>query len=621
MLLKVFTNIGVLAYKDIDKTFFRRRCAGGMKYLQFDVSTRHPLYSYFHLEGQVEYLGDLYVIKGISSRSKAQICTVNCELDLDGLDNKKITKTYTTTSFSTVAGEALAGTGWRIVDADLVSRRTTLELQDNTPREILDKCTNKTAFGTCYEFDTKNKIIKCIKPYNNTTPTGTYFTDELNLDDLSTKGTSSGLFTKLYAYGKDGLTIARANAGVEYIEDYSYTDRVIVKTWRDERYTDPYELFNDAKVMLKAGAVPEISYQLKVIDLAKTKPEIYNESFAYDLYDVTTLIDRDSKVRSDLRIVELCEYPADHTLDTIVISNITGRITGKITTLTNRLSELDAQQLHDRTKVNEIKQDLDTTVLHVSENWGECENKSVITQTSEGLFFDVDKIVGQHQWSTKIRQSATDIMFSWNSYSDYIKFENINSVAQINFYSSQKTSSNQKPILSMDKTGQKIYDTSGTLLMHLGSDGQRFYYKGNTVGLIGTTSYINSDSKRGLVFNLRNSSTYMAWCWDDNTGDGYQIKLAYLKPNVTMGILSGGSEKDSNGTLVGSLHTLCPLDLHKHHLHNAVLKDWAFDGGGFTGSKTFQIPTSIRTNDGTVATWTTITLSFKNGILQSASGW
>jgi hypothetical protein len=155
MLLKVFSNIGVLAYKDIDKTFFRRRCAGGMKYLQFDISTRHPLYSYFHFEGQVEYLGDLYVIKGISSRSKAQICTINCELDLDGLDNKKITKTYTTSSFSTVAGEVLAGTGWQIVNADLVSRRTTLELQDSTPREILEKCTNKTAFGTCYEFDNK----------------------------------------------------------------------------------------------------------------------------------------------------------------------------------------------------------------------------------------------------------------------------------------------------------------------------------------------------------------------------------------------------------------------------------------------------------------------------------
>lgn len=621
MLLKVFTNIGVLAYKDIDKTFFRRRCAGGMKYLQFDISTRHPLYSYFHLEGQVEYLGDLYVIKGMSSRSKAKICTVNCELDLDGLDNKKITRTYTTSSFSTVAGEALAGTGWRIMDADLVSRRTTLDFQDNTPREILDKCTNKTAFGTCYEFDTKNKIIKCIKPYNNTTPTGTYFTDELNLDDLSTKGTSSGLFTKLYAYGKDGLTIARANAGVEYIEDYSYTDRVIVKIWRDERYTDPYELFNDAKVMLEAGAVPEISYQLKVIDLAKTKPDIYSGNLAYDLYDVTTLIDRDSKIRSDLRIVELCEYPADHTLDTVVISNVSGRITGKITTLTNRLTELDVQQLHDRTKINEIKQDLETTVLHVSESWGDCENRSVITQTAEGLFFDVDKIVGQHQWSTKIRQSATDIMFSWNSYSDYIKFENINSVAQINFYSSHKISDNQKPILSLDKTGEKIYDTSGTLLMHLNSSGQEFYYKSNPVGMIGTTSYNGADQKRGLVFNLRNSSSYMAWCWDDQVVSGYQIKLAYVKPNETIGILSGGSETDSNGTLVGSLHTLCPLNLHNYHLHNAVLKDWAFDGGGFIGTRTFQIPTSIRTSDGTVASWANIELKFKNGILQSASGW
>lgn len=579
MLLKVFTDNGALAYKDIDKTFFRRRCAGGMKYLQFDVSTRHPLYSYFHLEGQVEYLGDLYVIKGMNSRSKAKICTVNCELDLDGLDNKKITETYTTASFSRVSRDALSGTGWSIVDADLVSRRTTLELQDNTPREILEKCSNKTAFATCYEFDTKNKVIACIKPYNNTTPTGTYFTDELNLDDLSAKGSSSGLFTKLYAYGKDGLTIAAANNGLKYIENYSYTDRVIVKTWRDERYTDAYELFNDAKVMLDAGAEPEISYQLKVINLAKTKPEIYGEHLAYDLYDIVTLIDRDSKSRNDLRIVELCEYPADHTLDTVVISNVTGRITGKITTLTNRLTELDAQQLHDRTKVNEIKQDLDTTVLHVSESWGDSVNESLFTQTAEGLFLEVDKVVGTNRWSTLLQASATDVKIAWNNISKYIQFES----GELNIYDSALEET-RRLRAKFNESGNHFYRDGyyvgkiGTnyweryiLLSSKPTDWETkyssYYTKnGNSYSHVsgssapaftGNTYYKYDNSHKGLVFDLDTQGKYMAFAQKASANDSYTTMMCFSRANSIYGNYG--------------MHLGCDLYGHNYTLHDIYL--------------------------------------------------
>ncbi|SCX29539.1 phage minor structural protein, N-terminal region [Ruminococcaceae bacterium P7] len=601
MLLKVFTNVGILAYKDIDKSFFRRRCAGGMKYLQFDISTRHPLYSYFHLEGQVEYLDDLYVIKGMNSRSKARICTVNCELDLNGLDSKKITREFTTVSFSGLCREILANTGWRIVDADLIGRRTTIEAQDNTPREILERCTNKTAFGTCYSFDNKNKVIYSIKPYNNTTPTGTYFTDEMNLDDLSSKGSSSGLFTKLYAYGKDGLTIASANGGLEYIENYSYTDRVIVKTWRDERYTDPYALLDDARVKLDAGAVPEISYQLKVIDLAKTKPEIYGNHLAYDLYDIVTLIDRDSRIRSDLRIVELCEYPADHTLDTVVISNVTGRISGKITTLANRLTELDAQQLHDRTKVNEIKQDLDTTVLHVSESWASSVNESLFTQTAEGLFLEVNKVVGTNRWSTLLQQSATDVKIAWNNISKYIQFES----GELCIYDSAVPAT-QKLRAKFNESGNHFYRDDyyvgkiGTnnwdqyiLLSSKPPDWEteyRSYYRKNrntyeTVTdssaptFTANTYYRKDISHKGLVFDLDYQGKYMAFAQKPSESDSiYTTMLCFSRAN---------SIYSNYG-----MHLGCDMYGHNNTLHDVYLDGISvrYNGSnrsGYSGEITF----------------------------------
>lgn len=598
MVLKIFYKNEVFLYKDIDKTFFRTRSYGGMMYLQFDISTDHSLYKYLAEEIRVEYDNQYYLIKGINERTKARVSTINCELDLTGLENKIYTyKTFTTESFYNVCREILSGTGWTIVDAELVSKHTTLEITDNTPREILDTCTNATAYGTCYEFDTKKKIIYCIKPNNNTTPTGTYFTDELNLSELTFKGSSSSLITKLYAYGKDGLSFASVNGGKEYIENYLYADKVIADVWRDERYTDAQSLYDDAVVKLAALAVPERSYTCKVTDLAKIMPEKYDGILNYDLYDIITLIDRNRNTRVDHRIIEVKEYPADHTLDTVTLSSVASKVTGKITTLQDKLTQLDAQQLHDRTKVNEIKQDLDSTVLHVSESWASSENESLFTQTAEGLYLEVDKVVGTNRWSTLLRQSAADIRIAWNNISKYIQFEN----AEINIYNSSDVK-----LMSLNSSGQSVYDSDGTILMSLNSGGQDFFYKGNFVGTTGTSCYAQNNALRGLAFNLANSAAYMTWAWRENATDAsYTMKLSY-------------TAKTTGSYSADHLHTGCPLDMHNYNIENAVLKDWNFNGGSISGTWSGNIVTSFN-SDGTAATWKSFSLTFKNGILQSAT--
>lgn len=385
MFLKVFYGDDIKVYRDIDSTFFRTRSEDGLMSLQFDISPDHELYRYFALYGSVEYDGQRYLINGINERKT--VSTITCELDLTGL-NYNVYPTYnkSTVSFSSVCSEILKGTGWTVVDADLVAARRTLELTDVTTLDILNYCQNSTAYNTRYRFDTINKVIYCIKPYNNTEPTGTYFTDELNLSDMTYKGSTTSLVTRLYPYGKDNLSIASLNNGKNYIENHSYTDKVISAIWRDERYTNKQTLLDDAKAKLAVLAVPEQSYTAKVIDLAKTLPDTYGNVLAFDLYDVVTLIDRKRKTRIDYRIVEIKEYPADATLNTVTLSTVPAKVTGKLQTLRNKVTALDAQALHDHNKVNEIKQDLDTTVLHVSDSWASSLNSSVITQTSEGLF-------------------------------------------------------------------------------------------------------------------------------------------------------------------------------------------------------------------------------------------
>ena len=329
MVLKILTDTESFAYQDIDRTFCRTRSAGGMMYLQFDMSVKHELYKYVREETRLEFDGQRYIVKGINERTKAIVATINAELDLTGLSNKVYTeKTFSTRSFHSLCTDILSGTGWTIIDDDLVARRTTTEATDKTPRQILEQCTNATAYNTCYAFDSINKVIHVITPYDNTDSCGTYFTDELNLQEVTFKGSSSGLVTRLYPIGKDGLTIESVNGGKAYLDDFSYTTDVIAQVWRDERYTNAQKLMDDGIVNLRALAQPVRSYTCKILDLAKTKPEIYGSHLAFDLYDVITLIDRNRQTNVDHRIVEIKEYPMYHTLDTVTLSSIAGRIIG-----------------------------------------------------------------------------------------------------------------------------------------------------------------------------------------------------------------------------------------------------------------------------------------------------
>lgn len=594
MFLKVFYGDDIKVYRDIDNTFFRTRSEDGLMSLQFDISPDHELYRYFALYGSVEYDGQRYLINGINERKT--VSTITCELDLTGL-NYNVYPTYnkSTVSFASVCSEILKGTGWTIVDADLVSARRTLELTDVTTLEILDYCQNSTAYNTRYRFDTINKVIYCIKPYNNTEPTGTYFTDELNLSDMTYKGSTTSLVTRLYPYGKDGLSIASLNNGKAYLENYSYTDKVVSAIWRDERYTNKQTLLDDANAKLAMLAVPEQSYTAKVIDLAKTLPDTYGDVLAFDLYDVVTLIDRKRKTRINYRIVEIKEYPADATLNTVTLSTVPAKITGKLQTLQNKVTALDAQTLHDHNKVNEIKQDLDTTVLHVSDSWASSLNSSVITQTAEGLFFEVNKVVGSDRWGTLLQQSADDIKIAWNKISNYIKFEN----SQLNVYNSQNTK-----LMSLSSTGHDIFDNNGKKLMSLNSVGQNFYYKGTKVGYIGTGNYGSDTSKRDLSFNLENGSAFMDWCYRmKSTDSSYTLIFTYAAQKI------GSLEANQ-------LHTGCDLNLRNHYLRNAILNDWGFKGGSITDTFSGYYVTSFNSN-GTAATWKEFKMTFKNGILQS----
>ena len=309
---------------------------GGSKTMQFDISPQSPEYRLIAEEERIEYDGTYYNIKSINERRT--IATVNAEIDLDELKSKIFsTFKYDTISLVQAMSTALDGTNWSVVGAGLVTAKRSFDLTDVTPLDIVNNCTNKTMYNVSFDVDNIRKILNVSVPA--TLANNVFFSDELNLKELTFKGSSSGFATRLYAYGKDGLSFAKINNGKEYIDNNSYSDKVIATVWRDERYTKAESLLVDAQEKLKELAVPERSYVCEIIDLARLNKIEYSE-FYIRLNSVITLIDRRRNKRLEHTVVEIKEYPNEPLNNTVTLSTSPEKISRMLIDNTTRINQI-----------------------------------------------------------------------------------------------------------------------------------------------------------------------------------------------------------------------------------------------------------------------------------------
>lgn len=136
---------------------------------------------------------------------------------------------------------------------------------------------------------------------------GCYFSNQLNLTQLTVQSTSYDFYTEIEPYGKDGLTIETVNDGKTYLENHQYSSKVKRCIWKDERYTVPESLKEDAEAKLKDMSKPYTSYSANVIDLAK-----HSEKYSileYGIGDTVTLLDDFTDTREEQRIVRMKTYP------------------------------------------------------------------------------------------------------------------------------------------------------------------------------------------------------------------------------------------------------------------------------------------------------------------------
>lgn len=523
----------------------------GNQSVSFDISPESDVYKYIEEETRLEYESVYYTVKSINERTA--VSGITAELDLDELNATVFQSFITETeSLYQTLTKALANTGWTINGAGLISVRRSLELTDVTPLDIVNKCTEKTVFNVSFSIDNKNRTLNVCVPSAGVNHV--FFSDQLNLKSLNFKGSSQEIVTRLYAYGKDGLSVASVNGGKEYIDNHTYSDKIICKVWRDERYTNPSNLLADAVAKLNETAVPERSYVCEVIDLAKLAPEKYAD-FTVRVNSIIVLIDRRRNKRLEYTVVEMKEYPNEPKNNVITLSTTPQKISKKLKTNSIQLDSIQET-------VNAQPSFWEQAILNATALITGVENSIVVLNPSENpqeiLFLDTPDI---NTAVNILRINRNGIGFSNNGYSgpyttamtidgsivancitsgtmqaERIRggiLEGVRIIAQIgsiagwNMQNGVLVSSDGTLKFDSINNTVTVYDTSGQQLMSLNKNGIRFWRDNKEIGNIGVTKGADTDTY-GITFNLVDGDA-MTWSVLDKVNNVYVNKVRYTE--------------------------------------------------------------------------------------------
>jgi len=223
--------------------------------------------------------------------------------------------------------------GWSLVDNAGLTIKRTIE-GDYTPLEIVEAC--RDTYGVYFRFDNVAQTITVVIP-DAAAPLGAFATRDLNLKEINYKGKSTTFATRLYAYGADGLSFASINDGKPYVDNNTYSDKVVCAVWKDDRYTVAESLLEDATAKLAAMAVPDRSYDCDVVDLRATNPEMYG-FLNFDVFSVATLIDDAKGFSINYQVVERWNYPYYPEKNKVIFSSSPAKIQSQVTQIANQIS-------------------------------------------------------------------------------------------------------------------------------------------------------------------------------------------------------------------------------------------------------------------------------------------
>ena len=340
-MLTLLTPSGSIPLKVDD--YYIRQLASGIDELNFSISVWDEDYPLIQEESSIKEESDgqacAYLVKAIDAGKN--VANVKCQIDLDEWKSV-MTVSYDSGSntFPAIVN-SVKPTGWTVVNNSGMVNARTIKLDAATPYDVLEQC-RSTFSGATFRFDNIAKKITLVN-MNAGQNLGAFVTRDLNLKEDNYKGKSSTFATRLYAYGKDGMSFASINGGKPYIDNNTYSSRVICAYWKDERYTVAQNLLADAQAKLAEMAVPQRSFDCSVVDLAKTNPAKYSE-LDFVLFSFVGLIDQTrSGTKINHQVVERWLYPYYPEKNKVVLSTVAPRIQTQVTQIINSITNVNSE--------------------------------------------------------------------------------------------------------------------------------------------------------------------------------------------------------------------------------------------------------------------------------------
>lgn len=326
-MLKLVSNGGAMIDTD---DFYIIQKSSGIDELIFNISVFDKNYPKILEEAVIEY-EQPYLVKAIDAGP--QTVKVKCQLNLDELKaDMHLKYSNDTKTLAETINEVLPK-GWTLLDQSESAVRRKIE-GGYTPYEIIMECMN--TYDVAFRFDVKERKITAYKT-DNFKPLGAFASGDLNLKEINYKGKSTTFYTRLYAYGKNGLSFASINDGKSYIDNFQYSDKVICAYWQDDRYEVKKDLLEDAKKKLIAASIPDRIYECTVADLAKTNPDMYGFQ-DFSLFSIIRLIDEIKNTSVYYQVVEYLQYPFYPEKNVVTLSSAVPKIQESVKDIKNEIS-------------------------------------------------------------------------------------------------------------------------------------------------------------------------------------------------------------------------------------------------------------------------------------------
>ena len=390
-----------------------------LQVLSFEIPKWHL--KYFELEGYIETKEQNFVIKEIAERSDCYEITCFQDVEVFQIFHKQ--KTYATKSVDFMLNDLLPS-GWQLINkAD--ARKRTVTGNDIDGYELIQKIVK--TFEVEIIFDNKKKTLTVGNELMQ--DIGTYFTKELNLQEIFLTSESHELITRIIPIGNDNLGIESVNNGKNYIENTTNSKKIKTLYWEDNRYTNVQSLFEDAQKKLDQLSKFKRTYETKVIDLSKTLQYKFLQA---NIGDLVYLINSDTKTKEKFRITKLKRYINDTLKNEITLGN-------KIDDLVTDEQKLKQVFSENWEKTKVFFDVTDKNIKGIVDKQQLTDNnlerlKSTIEQTEEKIIQNVNNSVDKRVSQLKIgarnllRNSASIDKIKWQKWSatdiEYSQIEN-----------------------------------------------------------------------------------------------------------------------------------------------------------------------------------------------------